>query len=222
MTTAVHHSPSAIDRSAPATPQIYDHIRACIVDNRLPPGAKISEVELAASLGISRTPLRAALQQLAAERLIFTRPQVGSVVADLDDGLLHEAVAIRAALEAEVAQKLARGQHDFGPLDSILAVQERAAERDDYKTFFQQDEAFHAALARIAEMPNAWRLVHSVKGHVDRQRYRMMAGIPMRSKRAYREHLNILDRIHAGDPDGAAAAMRAHVTSVLELNGQKE
>ena len=222
MSSVLRDRPDVIDRSAPATPQIYDLLRARIVDKRLPPGARISEVELAASLGVSRTPLRAALQQLAFEGLISTRPQVGSVVAELDEARLNEAVLIRAAVEEAVVRRLAETGADLGTLVALLASQEKAATADDYESFFELDEAFHAALSEIADMPNAWRLVQSVKGHVDRQRYSMLGVIPMRSKRAYLEHLKVLDRIRAGDADGAATAMRSHVASVLELNRQKE
>jgi DNA-binding GntR family transcriptional regulator len=56
-----------------------------------------------------------------------------------------------------------------------------------------------------------------VKGHVDRQRYSMMAGIPMRSLKAYDEHLLISDRIRNGDVAGASKAMADHVASVFDL-----
>jgi DNA-binding GntR family transcriptional regulator len=116
-----------------------------------------------------------------------------------------------------VVEKLAGSAADLGALDRMLALQAAAAEIDDYATFFQHDEAFHAKLAELAGTPTIWKLVQSVKGHVDRQRYSMMAGIPMRSRRAYDEHLLISDRIRNGDVAGASKAMADHVASVLEL-----
>lgn len=211
---------AAIDYALPIAPQVYDYVRARIVDNRLPPGSKISETVLAQILGISRTPLRAALQKLASEGLVLTRPQVGSIVAKLDNAQLNEAIWIRAALETAVVSKLAESKADLATLDPILIIQKSAAERDDYATFFRQDEAFHAELARIAGMPRAWTLAMSIKGHVDRQRYAMMAGIPQRSQRAFEEHIGIIEEIQYGSPAGAASAMRDHVNSVLELGAQ--
>ena len=207
-----------IDRSMPIAPQVYNYLRQRIVDTRLRPGERLSEATLAESLDISRTPLRAALQQLANEGLVKTLPQVGSVVADFDNDRLEEAIFIRSALESAVVRKLASQPFDPAPLDTILTMQARTAEIDDYATFFFYDEAFHAKLAEMAGVPNVWSLVHSVKGHVDRQRYTMMAGIPMRSQRAYDEHRTILERIAAGDPDGAAITMHQHVHSVLEID----
>ena len=211
---------SDIDHTASIAPQVYDYLRSRIVDNRLPPGARISEAPLASKLKISRTPLRVALQQLATEGLITTRPQVGSIVAEFDNAQLHEAVLIRGALEVAVVQRLAESKADLTSLESIMAVQDRAAQLDDYATFFVQDEAFHAELARLADMPRAWKITHSIKGHVDRQRYTMMACIPKRSQRAFEEHLKIIKEIRSGSPSGAASAMRDHVNSVLELDLQ--
>lgn len=206
-----------IERTQPIAPQIYAALRQRIVDNRLPPGAVLSETVLAAQFDISRTPLRAAMQQLAAEGLIETRPQVGSVVAPLDLGRLEEAVLVRSALEEAVVRKLAERHAAARDLSHSLEAQERLAVRDDYAGFFREDEAFHERLAALAGLPNVWRLVQSVKGHVDRQRYRLMSGIPMRSQRAYQDHCKILAHILAGNADAAAMAMRAHVESVLEI-----
>jgi GntR family transcriptional regulator, rspAB operon transcriptional repressor len=206
-----------IDHQIPIAPQVYDYLRARIVDNRLSPGAKISEAPLASQLMISRTPLRVALQQLAKEGLVDIRPQVGNIVAELDNAQLQEAVFIRAALEAEVVNRLAKANADLSTLEPIMAVQKRAAQLDDYSTFFGQDEAFHAELARIAGMPRAWKLTHSIKGHVDRQRYTLMSSIQHRSQRAFEEHLRIVAEIQTGCASGAVREMRAHVKSVLEL-----
>ena len=207
-----------IDHAFPIAPQVYSYLRARIVDNRLPPGAKISEASLADTLNISRTPLRAALQKLATEGLVNTRPHVGTAVAKLYVAQLHEAVFIRAALEAAVVRKLAEMKADLSTLNPIMEIQKRAAERDDYAAFFVQDETYHAELARIAGVPDAWRLALSIKGHVDRQRYILMAGIAKRSLRAYEEHIKILKEIRSSDADAAARTMHDHVNSVLELD----
>ena len=208
---------TGLDLTKPIPPQLYEILRQRIVDNTLQPGERISEACLAQEFNVSRTPLRAALQQLATDGLVSVRPQVGTLVAGLDVGQLNEAVFIRAALECAVVETLAGSAVDSRELDLILAQQAAAAEADDFATFFRHDESFHAKLAELAGKPTAWKLVQSVKGHVDRQRYSIMAGIPMRSRRAYDEHLLIMDRIRNGDVAGASKAMADHVASVLEL-----
>lgn len=206
-----------IDRTQPIAPQIYSALRQRIVDNRLEPGEQISESTLAKTFEISRTPLRAALQQLAREGLIDILPQVGSVVARLDTARLEEAVFMRAALEEAVVRRLASRPFNPDLLAASFAAQEVAAKADDYAVFFREDEKFHSLLSELAGVPNAWKMVQSIKGHVDRQRFKMMSGISYRSMRAYREHQEIVRRIAAGEEEQAARAMRAHVNSVLEL-----
>lgn len=207
-----------IDRSSPIVPQIYRLLRQRIIDNRLPPGAEISEGLLAGHMGVSRTPLRAALQQLAAEGLIQTRPQVGSVVAPFDQARVEEAVFVRGALEEAIVRRLAETGIPKAELAPNLAAQKVAAEMDDYMTFFRFDEEFHAMLARFAQAPNAWSLIQGVKAHVDRQRLVLMSSIVGRSMKAYDEHLAILREIEAGRPEGAVLAMRTHVCSVLDTD----
>lgn len=211
-----------IDRTKAITPQIYEALRRRIVDNRLPAGAYLSENEIARCCDISRTPLRAALQQLAGEGLIIVRPQVGSVVAPFDEARLREAVFIRCAIEEAVVRRLAETGIDETELAPVLAAQEEAAGRDDYMTFFRHDERFHEALARMAGVPNAWHLVQSVKAHVDRRRLKLMSTITGRSMQAYRDHVALLERIRAHDPEGAAQVIRAHIDSVFETGHARE
>ena len=206
----------AIDRSRSIAPQIYDALRARIIDNRFPPGTVLSESEVSRFCDVSRTPLRSAIQDLAGEGLIIVRPQVGSVVAPYDDGQLREAVFIRAAIEAAIARRLAGDGIDEAGLAPVLAAQKTAAAEDDYATFFHFDEQFHQLLARMAGVPKAWQIVQSVKAHIDRRRLHLMSSIPGRSQRAYEDHLRILDHLRRGDADGAAAEMRDHVNSALE------
>jgi len=208
-----------IDRSAAIAPQLYRGLRERIIDNRLPPGASVNESDVSRLCAVSRTPLRAAMQQLVTEGLILTRPQVGSIVAPIDEAQILEAVLIRAALESAVVKRLCDTGLDETLIAGNLAMQERAADADDYATFFKLDEGFHHMLSDMAGMPRAWQLAQSVKAHVDRQRLALMSSIPGRSMVAYRNHLAILKHIREGDPAGAAGQMDAHVRSVLSGQG---
>lgn len=207
-----------IRRDGAISPQIYTLLREAIVQNRLQPGAQIFEARLAESLGVSRTPLRAALQLLTKEGLIETRPQVGSVIAPVDRKKILSAVFCRSALETAVVRRLAAAEKpDLDSLSPILALQEECTARDDYLTFFDLDEEFHRLLAELADVPEAWSLVMSNKSHVDRARLHLQSAIPGRASVAYREHLLILDAIRARDADLAAQLMDRHVTSVLDI-----
>lgn len=205
-----------IDTSRQIAPQMYDVLRARIVDNRLPPGSIISESEIARLCAVSRSPMRSAIQRLAAEGLLTVRPQVGTIVAPLDEARLNEAVFVRAAIECAVVRRLAERRADLSELQPLLEKQKVAADRDDYMTFFRYDEAFHASLARVADVPNAWQTIQATKAHVDRQRLQLMSSVRGRSAAAFGEHLAVLAAIGQGQVDAAEAAMERHIHSVLE------
>lgn len=208
----------SVDYNRPMAAQIYQAIRRAIVQNKLPPGTPIFEAKFSEVIGVSRTPLRAALQQLAKEDLIETRPQVGSIVAPIDREKISSAVFCRSALETAVVRHLvAQPSFDPKPFRRILAQQQEFSTSDDYVGFFDVDEGFHALLAESAGVPEAWQLIRSRKTHVDRARLSLQSAIPGRAAAAYQEHLGIIEAIEHGDADLAANLMNKHVRSVLDI-----
>lgn len=213
-------SGTRIEFSEPMAPQVYAILRRTIIENRLEPGTPIYEARLAEVLGVSRTPLRAALQHLAKEGLVETRPQVGSVVTAMDRQKIRSAIFCRDALETAVVRRLAQMPNlEMDRLSRVLAIQADYTARDDYIGFFEVDEEFHGLLAEIAGVPEAWQLVLSNKTHVDRARLQLQSAIPGRAQTAYQEHLLIVDAIKAGDPDLAASLISRHVNSALDILG---
>jgi DNA-binding GntR family transcriptional regulator len=206
-----------IDLSRAIGPQVYDLLRLKIIFSELPPGTKINEHELASRLGISRTPVREAYQKLADDNLIVSRPQVGSIVAPLDDERVSEGIVIRRALELEVIKKLCEQGDDLQRIEPVLALQKVAVEQDDYFTFFNLDEQFHALLAELAGIPAAWRLAHSVKAHADIARLSLSRSIPGRIKVAFNEHLQLIEAIGERDTNRAQSIIVAHINSVFEI-----
>lgn len=209
---------ATIDYTAPMSPQIYGILRRAIIENRIAPGTPIYEAKLSEALGVSRTPLRSALQQLAKENLIETRPQVGSIVAPVNEGKILSAVFCRGALETAVVRRLAGiADSDLNRFSRVLALQADCTSRDDYIAFFEFDEDFHALLAELAGVPEAWSLILANKSHVDRARLKLQSAIPGRAAAAYQEHLMIINAIRAGDADLAAALMDKHINSALDV-----
>ncbi|KAJ55865.1 hypothetical protein ACMU_08825 [Actibacterium mucosum KCTC 23349] len=204
-----------IDRSRPLGPQVYEIVRLGIIQDRLRPNDPINETELSAQLGVSRTPVREAYQQLIEDGLIESRSKAGTLVAPLDEARAREGTVIRRALEREVVAILAADPPDLRPLDSIIALQSVAVSHDDHLEFFTQDERFHAALADLAGLPTAWRLVHSVKGHTDRVRFMLSRDRHKRNNVAFNAHLALLDAIRDGDVELAKALITKHVNAAL-------
>jgi DNA-binding GntR family transcriptional regulator len=217
---------AARGRPNSTTSIIYRALRADIVSMRRNPGEPISEKEIAALHGVSRTPVREALLRLAADRLVEIRPQSGTFVAKIPIGALPEAILVRMALE-QLTSRLAaergtRGQ--VAELHDIIEEQRRTAALGDRDRFHEADEAFHAAIAEAGGHGGIWLLVEQVKIQVDRYR-RLTLPVAGRMSMVIDEHLAIVAAIAAHDAVRAAAAMtdhlhnlRASIGDVRDLN----
>ena len=182
----------------------------------LKPGDPVSEKEIASAYGLSRTPVREAIQRLADERLVEIFPQSGTFVARIPHAELPEAIVIRKALETTTARLAATKATKSQQLTlaSIIEQQREAAEAGDMHGFHRGDEAFHAKIAEISGYPGIWRLVLQVKTQVDRFR-RLTLAQPRRMFIVIEEHQKILDAIVAGDGQQAATAIADHLDAVL-------
>jgi len=186
------------------------------VSLRLKPGDPISEKEVAARYGVSRTPVREAIQRLADERLVEIFPQSGTFVARIPYDDLPEAMVIRKALETAsvrlAAEKATRSQ--LLALATIVEQQREAAEANDRSGFHRADEAFHAKIAEISGFPGIWRQVLQVKVQVDRYR-RLTLSQEGRMAQVIADHERILAGITAGKPQDAELGMALHLDAVL-------
>jgi DNA-binding GntR family transcriptional regulator len=212
-------SGSPLDSNLPTAPQIYEQIRLAIILSRLPSGTRVNENDVATHYGVSRTPVREAYVQLAADGLIETRRQVGSVVSPRDERRVLEGAIIRRALEGEVVAALASSPVSLRSLKPILLAQKLALEEQDVPAFFVADEEFHADLANLADIPNAWRLAHSVKSHTDRARFELMSGVENRTQLAYEEHELLCELISSGNVAGSRKLIEDHINSVFDTTG---
>ncbi|HWL67291.1 MAG TPA: GntR family transcriptional regulator [Geminicoccus sp.] len=195
---------------------IHAHLRDQIVRLVRLPGEPVNEREIAALFGVSRTPVREALLQLASEGLIAMVPQVGTFVARIPANHLPEAVLVRQALEEATARLAAERSPgvDLAGMEAAIDRQVRAAERGAIEEFHIADEAFHATIAVASGYPGIWRLVRRAKLQLDRYR---RATLPQlgRLPKVIEQHRAILDAIARHDPEGAAMCMRAHVGALV-------
>jgi DNA-binding GntR family transcriptional regulator len=212
----------ALDRAAepgaarPLTSSALIHaaLRARIVTVDLKPGTPLVEKELAEEFGVSRTPVREALLRLAHEHLVDIRPQSGTYVSRIDLDAVREAMVIRQALErVSVREAAARATaREVVQLRRVLREQ-RAAKREAL-AFHDTDEKLHATIADIAGHPALWRVVRREKAPVDRFRI-LTLPLPGRVDRLIAQHTAVVDAIAAHDPEGADAAMQAHLRDVI-------
>jgi DNA-binding GntR family transcriptional regulator len=197
---------------------VYDSLREAIVSVRLPPGAALSENELANHLQVSRTPIREALKRLADERLVEIYPQTATVVARIDMAAVEEAQFIREALEVAVVGRAAQNASDdqIAKLEKIVEEQRDCNQRGDIAGFYARDELLHASCSEICNFKNAWRVARAVKPHLDRVR-RLSLPLPHQIDALIEQHAAIVDGVRRHDVEAAQQLMRQHLREVLRV-----
>lgn len=204
--------------------QVVRAIRDAIIQGRLRPGEKIPELELAAQLGVSRTPIREAIRTLEEQGLVETRARSGTFVARLRWEEARDSLLVRAALE-ELAVRQAIQRMDSREWGDLCATLQRvldgmreAIERSDPIAATELDVDWHTRLidaARNRYLSRTWRVVGlaSLIWSPERELY----PIPRASWPVVFElrHDNLLEALRSRDPERAAAAVRDHVSEKL-------
>jgi len=195
--------------------RVYRELRRRIRELALPPGAPLRKEEIALEMGVSRAPVSEAIARLADEALVDVFPQHGSFVAPIRAEDVRESLFIRTALEVEAIRRVTQiaDQALLAQLEENLAAQAAALQDADLVTFYDLDEALHAQIFSALRAPRALRLLDAARAPLDRPR---RLGLPEqgRPEATFAEHRRLVDAIASGDPEFAAAAMRAHLAQV--------
>ena len=189
--------------------QAYDRLLEEIQGGQLRPSHRVVEEEIAARLGISRTPVREALQRLQNEGLVVQAPK-GLAITTLDHSMVVELYAVREVLEGSAAALAA--QHAAEPEVAIL---QHLCEREggllgDPDEGARHNRRFHQTLVKAAHNRYLLRTLSALStalallGNYTRH-------IEGRAEQAAREHVGIVTAIAARDPALAEATARAHV-----------
>lgn len=196
----------------------YAVLREAIVTARYEPGRRLSENELAAELGVSRTPVREALALLRDERLVVVAPQLGTYVTRISPAAVADAAFVREALECAAVRRAAERVKpgDADELAARLDRQQEAVDAHDATGFGELDSQLHRRLCELAGHPIAWELAHRADGQLDRVR-RLSLPEPGYLAEMLAEHREVVAAVVGEDPDRAEAALRHHLRMVLSL-----
>lgn len=196
--------------------QIRSFLRRDIIAGRLPPRTMLSEQELSARFGVSRTPIREALIKLSEENLVEIYPQYGSFVAPITLRDVFDSQFAREALECAGVEKAVEKIDDLQgeQLRRVLDRQRALLRRGEQEEFFRADEDMHALIMTIAGHSTAWHYVENAKAQMDRVRYLAMS-IPRKRSLVFEEHLAVADNLLARNKTGAVEAMRAHLRGIF-------
>jgi DNA-binding GntR family transcriptional regulator len=201
-----------------ASERAYRQLRGEILDGLLAPGAGLLEVEQSARIGVSRTPLRAAIARLIADGLVAGRPGRGFMVTEMSVDSIGELYEVRRALEAHAA-RIAAGRRDRAVFEALrtqfLAAPEllRHGETGLHRYYDLIDE-FDDALDAAVANPFLVGSLAGVRTHLVRIR-RLARDNPDRLRAAAAEHLIIIEAIIAGDSSLAAHATHVHLHQSL-------
>ena len=193
---------------------VYAELRRRVLSLELPPGAPLSENELAAALGVSRTPVRESLILLSQEGLVQVFPKIGSFVSRVDPALVADAQFLREAVELASLDDVPAepAPERIAELHENLAQQRLAG--DDIEGFFRLDEEFHRGLLGLAGHERTWPTVVAAKGHLDRARRLGLQGVSP-TQLFVDQHAELLDALLDGRRDEARTLMRAHLRAVF-------
>jgi DNA-binding GntR family transcriptional regulator len=191
---------------------VYTAIAEQIISGVLPPGARITEEEIAAKLGVSRTPVREAMKSLAKDELIELLPRRGAYVRRLGCDDIREIFEIREALEG-MAANLATSRVTDEEIE-ILSARMEDSERDlahgRAETWLEVDSALHSLVLDHCGNNRIRKTVHSLNNLVHYFRARV-ARDRNRAVDAMSEHRKMLTAFKQRDAEAAEAAMREHI-----------
>jgi len=215
-------APSVITRrEAPAKTTLAEELRLQIADEIvqgiLPPGTPLDETGLAGRFGVSRTPVREALRQLAVSGLVDTRAHYGAVVARPSDERLigmFEAMAEIEALCAGFAAERMTG-HERASLQGLHDKLRAHIQTGDPQRHHEINEEFHGAVYAGAHNAYLAELAIATRARVQPFRRAQFRNLGRLAK-SYVEHDRVVVAIMRGDRDRAAAAMRDHICTVKD------
>ncbi len=190
----------------------YLRLKEEIRSNDMPPGFQAPEPEIAARLGMSRTPVREALIRLEAEGLVELIPRRGARVLPIRTEDMKEIYEILTALEPDAAAALAERKpspEDLQPLIQATDEMEQALKDEDLDAWAAADDRFHIHLLELHGNGRLQAFVGALYDQAHRARIvtLRLRALPVKSTQ---EHREILERLAAGDADGTRKIFRQH------------
>ncbi|MEW2044775.1 GntR family transcriptional regulator [Streptomyces sp. NPDC005476] len=198
-----------LERPGPLRDRVYEALLELITTRALQPGQHLVESELATHLGVSRQPVREALQRLNTEGWVDLRPAQGAFVHEPTEDEADQLLTVRTLLEAEAARLAAAHADKAGieALEEILAQGMLAVADDDVDTAVALNARFHAKIIELAG--NA--VLAELAAQVDRRvRWYYTPVARRRGHQSWIEHRDLIAAIVARDEQAATRLMREH------------
>jgi DNA-binding GntR family transcriptional regulator len=191
----------------------YEQVKRMILSGELAPGTFLAERQLAARLGMSKTPVRSALERLESEGFLSISPQQGAVVRDFSSHEISELYEVRMALETFVAGRVAGrlSPAQIQRLEASLHAQRENLARRDIALCVQLDENYHTLFAEFLDNREILRVLQRLRDKTHRLFHRVFTLNPGRMEGSYEEHVAIAESVIQGPPHVASERIGAHL-----------
>jgi DNA-binding GntR family transcriptional regulator len=197
--------------------QVAHRLRQMLVENRIPPGAKLNERELSEVLNVSRTPLREAIKMLAAEGLVELLPNRGAIAVELSEADVLNTFEVMAGLEAQSGELAAQRITD-AELNEIRAMHFEmlaAYTRRDLPGYYRLNASIHSAINAAAKNPVLSATYNQVNTRLQALRFRSNQD-EEKWRDAVKEHEQMVAALSARDPVAMRAVMAMHLAHKLD------
>lgn len=204
--------------NVPLRQRVAENLQRAILDGDLKPGQPLVESEIATQLGISRAPVREAMQILVNHRLVDVVPYKGAFVRLLARKDIEEVYGLRSVLEGFAAERIISysSSQDTRVLRETCGAMQRAAGEGDYRALLEADETFHRTLVKLAQHD----LLYSAWNDLSIRVRQIMALSNLQFldiMEIFYNHLPMVEALEAGDTRRAVALVREHILSSAAL-----
>jgi DNA-binding GntR family transcriptional regulator len=204
-----------------AADEVYEALRQAIVNYHIKPGERLDVEELSGKFGVSLTPVRGALQQLATEGLVEIRPRSGTFVASLTAQDVEETFQLRCALECLAAEG---GIRNIGPQqlrrlkELVRSLGKPVVTEDDRKAHERDNSELHQIIVRSCTNRRLQENYDALNAHIKIARIHAAdAGWRARLGEEQAEHEAIVAAIAKGDVDDLCKALRKHISRAKDV-----
>ncbi|HLU03993.1 MAG TPA: GntR family transcriptional regulator [Advenella sp.] len=208
-------SEHANDRGVTLSDQAYNYIVQSLEDGTLPPGTRLRETELAADIGLSRTPIREALNRLMSEGLVSNDPKRGLIITELDQNMVGELYEMRRVLESTAAALAARHATDV-EIAVLRQIIDRDETLDDPAALSYNNRLFHQTLYQCAHNRYLLKTLQVLQNAMLLLGKSTLAESG-RPSTAREEHAQIINALEQRDPDKAQEVSSRHISEAYKV-----
>lgn len=178
----------------------------------LEPGVMLSENEISAAMGLSRTPVREALIELAKIRIVEILPQRGSRIALIDYDFVEESRFMRMVFEKAIFELACdmSPELDFSAAEANVKLQEFYFENELFEKLFEMDDEFHREMFRLTNKMQSYHMLESMTLHFDR--VRNLSLFAVKEIKIVEDHQKLLAAVMAGDKEQASMLIMKHLS----------